>query len=104
MVKAKLVRVKDEATDMVFMVAKFEEKDRELLRRTGWNLSDNLCMIADVGNRFKGSMCTFGHPSYDIKERTGELDVNSTSIGIATVVRNMEYIDIPDVVDLRKNI
>ena len=101
MVNAKLVRVRDEATDMVFMVAKFEEEDRELLRRTGWELNDHLCIVADIGNRFKGAMSTFGHPSYDIGERTGELNVNSITIGVSTIVRNMNYIDIPDVIDLR---
>lgn len=102
MVKSKLVRVLDEGTDMVFIVAKFEEEDRVLLFKAGWELNDNLCMIATVGNRFKGSMSTFGHPSYDIPERTGELDMNSTTIGVATVTRDMKFGDIPNTIDLRR--
>ena len=79
MVDAKLVRVRDRGTDMVFMVA-------------------------TVTGRFAGALSTFHHPPYDIKERSAKLDVNSTTIGVTNAIRHMSYVDIPNVIDLRENI
>ena len=102
MVESKLVRVLDEGTDMVFMVVKFEEEDRALLFKAGWELNDNLCAIVALGNEFRGAMSTFQHPPYDITERTGELGYNSTTTGVAMVVRDHDFESIPNTIDLRR--
>lgn len=103
MVDAKLVRVRDRGTDMVFMVAKFEEKDRELLEKTGWSISDKLSIIATLGDKLAGSISTFNHPTYDIVERSDTLSYNGTTEGVAVFVRDTKFEDIPDVIDLRRN-
>ena len=95
---SKLVRVLDKGTDMVFMVTKFGPEDKELLARTGWQLSSNLAMITTIGPQVASSMSTFGYPEYDIPERTALMKFNKTTRGIARMAREK---DIPDLVDLR---
>ena len=98
MATSKLVRVLDEGTDMVFMITKFDLEDKELLARTGWELTSNLAIITTIGPQVASSMSTFKYPEYDIPERTSIMRFNKTTKGVALVAREK---DIPDLVDLR---
>ena len=101
MVKSKLIRVKDEGTDMVFLVTKFEHDDEYMLDCTGWGLSDELCVVTALGNEARSVIGTFKVPLYDIPERTGHLNYNHTTAGVVTAIAGMLFEDIPDVLDAR---
>lgn len=101
MVKSKIIEVRDEGTRMVFLVTKFEAKDKELIESAGWELTDKLCVVTALGNEARSAMGTFGYPQYDIPEYGGRLTYNHTTAGVVTAIANMSFEDIPDVVDAR---
>lgn len=101
MVKSKLIKVRDEGTEMVFLVTKFEYSDFELIHQTGWDLTNELCVVTALGNEARSVIGTFKVPSYDIPERTGRLNYNHTTAGIVTAIAGMLFENIPDVIDAR---
>lgn len=100
MPESKLVIVLDEGTNMLFMVTKFKKSDVKLLRTKGWEFSPDLTLITDVGLKARSAMSVFNHPKYDVPERTGILDYNHTTHGLAEVVKGMNFESIPDVIDV----
>ena len=109
MVESKFVRVLDEGTDMVFIITKFEPSDAEFLALKGWEYSPELTMITNIGNqasssitkgRISSSISEFRYPPYDIEERSGKLGSNHTTHGLATVVREMNFDEIPNKINL----
>lgn len=110
MALSKIVTVLDEGTKMVFMITKFEASDAEILKSRGWKLSDELTMITEVGIKVcsamlnegiaKSSMSVFNFPKYDVGERSGKLHYSHTTHGLAKVVRDMNFDEIPDVIDV----
>ena len=109
MVKSKFVRVLDDGTDMVFIITKFEPSDADFLASKGWQYSPELTMITSIGNQasssitkgsVKSSISKFAYPPYDIEERSGKLGSNHTTHGLATVVRDMTFDEIPDKIDV----
>lgn len=101
MVKSKLIEVRDDGTHMVFLVTKFEHDDEYLVNRTGWELTNKLCVVTALGNEARSTMGTFGYPQYDVEEHTGKLGFNHTTAGVVMAIANMSFEDIPDVVDAR---
>lgn len=100
MTKSKLIRVLDEGTDMVFMVSKFEASDIELLGLKGWKLSPELTMITNIGPAVACSLSTFKFPHHDIRERSEKLRYSHTTHGLAKVVKDLDFDDIPDTIDV----
>lgn len=100
MPESKLVVVLDEGTNMLFMVTKFKKSDIKLLRTKGWEFSPALTIITDVGLKARSAISVFDRPRYDVPERTGILDYNHTSHGLAEVVKAMDFESIPDVIDV----
>ena len=101
MVKSKLVKVKDEGTEMVFLVTKFEMEDIVYAGMAGWNLSDRLCVVTALGNEARSVIGTFKFPQYDIPERTGKLGFNHTTAGVVEAITGMKFEDIPATIDER---
>jgi|LGVF01.2.fsa_nt_gb hypothetical protein len=101
MVLSKLIEVRDDGTHMVFLVTKFEPEDRQLIQRSGWELTGRLCVVTILGNKAESSMGTFGHPQYDISEYGGKMVFDHTTAGVVTAIANTPFEDIPDVVDAR---
>jgi len=92
--------VKDDGTDMVFMITKFELSDVELLALRGWKLSPELTMITNIGPKASSSISTFRHPQYDIEERSEKLGYSHTTKNLTKVVKDMHFGDIPDEINL----
>lgn len=105
-----LVTVLDKGTKMLFMITKFEASDDEILKSRGWLLSEELTIITEIGNKAsstilsegvaKSSMSKFDFPVYDIKERSDKLGYSHTTDALARVVKNMNFDEIPDVIDV----
>ena len=100
MVKSKFVRVLDDGTDMVFIITKFEPSDAQFLDLKGWKYTPELTMITNIGNKASSSISKFSYPPYDIEERSGKLGSSHTTHGLATVVREMNFDEIPDKINL----
>ena len=103
MVKSKLIKVKDEGTEMVFLVSKFELGDIAYMGHIGWNLSNRLCVVTALGNEARSTMGTFKFPRYDIPERTGKLNFNHTTAGVVEAITGMKFEDIPVMIDAREH-
>ena len=101
MVESKLVKVKDEGTEMVFLVTKFEMEDIVYAGLAGWNLSDRLCVVTALGDKARSVIGTFKFPQYDIHERTGKLGFNHTTAGVVEAIAGMKFEDIPATIDAR---
>lgn len=104
MPKSTLVRVKDEGTDMVFLVVKFVRDDAEILNSKGWSYSPELCVIAAIGPEIRASMSIFDYPLYDIEERSGTLGANHTTVSLAEVLRDIPFDEISDLIDVTNHI
>lgn len=109
MVKSKFVNVLDKGTDMLFIITKFEPSDAESLASRGWQYSPELTMITNIGNqarssfvkgRVSSSISKFSYPPCDVEDRSGKLGSNHTTHGLAVVVREMDFDEIPDVIDV----
>ena len=101
MVESKLVKVKDEGTEMVFLVTKFDLGDCAFLDRAGWEITDGLCVVTALGNEARSVIGTFKYPHYDIPERTGKLGFNHTTAGVVEAISEMIFEDIPMMIDAR---
>jgi len=101
MVKSKLVKIHDEGTEFVICVTKFEESDRELVRRSGWEVKDTLTLITELGNEARSVMSNFHYPEYDIPERTGKMGVNGTTLKMTEQLSIIPFDDIPHDWDVR---
>ena len=101
MVESKLIKVKDDGTEMVFLVTKFDIGDSGFIEHAGWDVSDRLCIVTALGNQARSAMGTFKFPQYDIPERTGKLGFNHTTAGVVEAIAGMKFEDIPMMIDAR---
>jgi len=109
--KAKFVRVLDEATDVFYIVGKFETDDYPGLHWVGWGTKVSPSSIKDFSSptlivkcRANGDQCAISHfdcPEVDLPDR-GEIQLDHTIVRFAKAVRNIDFKDIPDKIDLRK--
>lgn len=103
MVESKLVKVKDEGTEMVFLVSKFDMGDTGYIEACGWEVTNRLCVVTALGNEAKSVIGTFRYPQYDIPGRTGKLDFNHTTAGVVEAISCMNFDDIPATIDARNH-
>lgn len=103
MVESKLIKVKDEGTEMVFLVTKFDVGDTGYIEKCGWEITDRLCVVTALGNEARSVIGTFKYPQYDIPERTGKLHFNHTTAGIVEAITEMNFDDIPAMIDVRNH-
>jgi len=100
MPKSKLVRVLDDMTDMIILVTKFDEGDKELLLQTGWTLEPKLTLLTVMGPEVKAAISTFGHPSYDLKAR-GNIKPSGTTMKFSKFAASLTIEEMPEKVDLQ---
>ena len=101
MVESKLIKVKDDGTEMVFLVTKFDIGDSGYLNNSGWDVTDRLCVVTALWNQARSVIGTFKFHQYDIPERTGKLDFNHTTAGVVEAIAGMKFEDIPATIDAR---
>lgn len=102
MTKSKLVRVLDDMTDMIFLVTKFDEGDKELLSQTGWDLDPKLTLLTVMGPKVHASMSTFSHPAYDLQDR-GNIKPNGTTTKFSKLAASLTIEELPEKVDLESD-
>ena len=100
MMKCKLARVYDEATEYLALVCKFDKDDEPLLERVGWADVEDLTFISIIGPKASAAISHFEYPPYDIKERSEKMDVNATTIKLAEYLKGRGFAQIPNVIDL----
>lgn len=103
--KAKLFRVLDEGTEMVFLAIKFDdyqEKEIKLLENRGWRVTDRLTVLVEVGTFAGAAISTFKYPPYDLDRRSAKIDQTRTARSVAEIVRDLPVDEIPDTLDVTK--
>lgn len=102
MAKSKLINVHDKDTTMLFLITKFEPAEAATLLSQGWKFSPELTVVTDIGAQAKSAISNFSHPKYDIEKRSGILDYNYTTRVFVGLVKNMNFDELPDEIDVRK--
>ena len=95
--KCKIVKVKDFHSEDMYLICKFNGKDRNLLKKAGWNLEQDdrtLTLVMNIRNG-RGGLRYFSDPIYDINERT-TLEVDHTTANLCWLVGFMNIDSIPD--------
>ena len=97
--KAGIVKIKDVATSMLGLVAKFDEKDQ--LGEVGWAKEDipKLSLVCTIGaNETKCALHTFHLPEIDL--RSSGISVDKTTICLAKWASKLDpHKEIPKDVD-----
>ena len=100
--KTKLIKVLDEATELVVLIGKFGKEDEKLMNGIGWHELRTLTLITilDGGGYSRCCISNFRQPPYDLEER-GNIGVNGTTVKLVEYVRDKTLEEIPDEVDLK---
>ena len=85
-------------TEMFFLIGKFEESDREILSKAGWELSRELTLVVDLYSSRAG-LSEWSYPPYDLTNRSN-LGVNHTTLNLVNIVKRMDIDDIPDILNI----
>jgi hypothetical protein len=99
--RIKAIHVLDDATDVYYLVGKPDENDEAWMRWAGWGMGITLIVRPIGGGGAQAAISSFGgNMEYDLTDK-GPVDVNSTSLGLVEAVRDLDFDDLPELVDLR---